>query len=121
MNKLLVIAMIWLVSAAPGLAAELIMLEQDNCEYCERWNDDIGVIYHKTQEGKSAPLRRVNIHQALPSDLANLNKGRYTPTFVLFDKGREVGRIRGYPGEDFFWGLLSKLLEKLPEHTKKAG
>ena len=35
---------------------------------------------------------------------------RFTPTFVLVDDGREIGRIEGYPGEDFFWGLLERLL-----------
>ena len=32
------------------------------------------------------------------------------PTFVLFDEGREIGRITGYPGDDAFWGLLGKML-----------
>ena len=40
---------------------------------------------------------------------------RFTPVFVLIDNGREIGRIRGYPGEDHFWGLLGTLLAKLPE------
>ena len=33
--------------------------------------------------------------------------------FVLVDAGREIGRIRGYPGETFFWGLLASLIERL--------
>jgi hypothetical protein len=32
---------------------------------------------------------------------------------VLVDRGREIGRIRGYPGEDHFWGLLGVLMKKL--------
>jgi hypothetical protein len=36
-----------------------------------------------------------------------------TPLFVLVDQGREIGRIRGYPGEDHFWGLLGVLMKKL--------
>jgi len=32
---------------------------------------------------------------------------------VLVDHGREIGRIRGYPGEDHFWGLLGVLMKKL--------
>lgn len=38
---------------------------------------------------------------------------RLAPVFVLVDKGRELGRIRGYPGEDHFWGLLGVLIKKL--------
>jgi hypothetical protein len=30
------------------------------------------------------------------------------------DEGREIGRIRGYPGEDFFWGLLGDLIGRIP-------
>jgi len=28
-----------------------------------------------------------------------------------------LGRIEGYPGEDFFWGLLARLLEKASPAT----
>lgn len=41
----------------------------------------------------------------------------YTPTFVLMDGGREVGRIVGYPGEDLFWGLFGALLAQLPAES----
>ncbi|MEP0943350.1 MAG: transcriptional regulator [Rhizobiaceae bacterium] len=99
----------------PARAAELIMFEQDYCEWCERWNEDIGVVYAKTDEGKRAPLRRVNIHDPIPGDISSVRVERFTPTFVLVDKGVEIGRIRGYPGEDFFWGLLGQLIKKLPE------
>ena len=33
--------------------------------------------------------------------------------FVLIDNGREFGRIRGYPGDTFFWGLLANLIERM--------
>jgi thioredoxin-related protein len=62
----------------------------------------------------------VNIHDPLPKDLSFLVKGGYTPTFVLVDKGKEIGRIRGYPGESFFWGLLSVIIEKLPKADKSS-
>jgi hypothetical protein len=45
---------------------------------------------------------------------------RYTPTFVLVDRGREIGRIVGYPGEDFFWELLAGLIKKLPSNAERA-
>lgn len=108
------------VHVAPSVrAAELVMLEEAGCGWCERWNEEIGVIYNKSREGRIAPLRRLDIHDHLPKDLSFLNKGRYTPTFVLVDRGREIGRIRGYPGEDFFWGYLGQLMEKLPTDVRK--
>jgi hypothetical protein len=40
---------------------------------------------------------------------------RYTPTFVLAENGKEVGRIEGYPGEDYFWPRLENLFQMLKE------
>ncbi len=101
-------------------AASLIMVEQKFCEYCASWNADIGVIYDKTAEGKRAPLRRIDIHEPLPEDLNFLTGLIFTPTFVLINDGKEVGRIQGYASESFFWGLLQKLLEKLPAGKKTS-
>ena len=96
-------------------AAELIMFESKICEWCDAWHAEIGPIYPKTDEGKRAPLRTVDIHDARPGDLTDIEGVRFTPTFVLLgDEGQEVGRINGYPGEDFFWGLLGELIAKLP-------
>ena len=112
--KLFSIVFLMMLVSHQVRAAELVMLEEHGCPWCERWNEEVGVIYHKTPEGKQAPLRRLDIHQPLPIDLRFLAKGGYTPSFILVDDGREIGRIRGYPGEDFFWGLLGQILKKLP-------
>lgn len=93
----------------------LLMLEEDGCPWCERWDEEIGAAYARTPEGQCAPLRRVDIHDRLPSDLKWLTTGNYTPTFVLIEDGRELGRIRGYPGEEFFYPLLNQLLARLTE------
>lgn len=103
------------VTAHAGEArTELVMFEQENCEWCEVWFEEIGPIYPKTTEGRRAPIRRVDIHDPMPDDLAHIEGSRFTPTFVLIHNGQEVGRIRGYPGEDFFWGLLDQMMQKLP-------
>lgn len=102
-----VLAASWAQATEPD--AVLIMVEQSPCEWCEAWDEEISAIYPKTWEGRAAPLRRVDLHDP-PADLAHLNLGRYTPTFILLVDGKERGRIRGYPGEDFFWGLLDEVL-----------
>jgi len=114
---LLTLPILFLLTLAPANAAELIMFEQQGCSWCEQWDEDIGVVYFKTTEGKRAPLRRVDIHGKIPDDLKEIRSGRFTPTFVLVEDGKEVGRIRGYPGESFFWGLLNQMLAKLPQKT----
>lgn len=109
--------MLILLPARQAQAAELIMVEQLGCEWCKVWDEEIGASYHLTAEGKIAPLRRINIHDDLPDDLEFVRGLVFTPTFVLVHDGREIGRILGYPGEDFFWGLLQQLIVKLPEKT----
>ena len=99
--------------AAPAHSAELVMFEQKSCVWCQRFDRDIAPAYDKTSEGKRAPLRRLDITQPVPADLAFIRRERFTPVFVLIDKGREIGRIRGYPGDTFFWGLLANLIERL--------
>lgn len=110
-----VIVMLSLVWMLPAMAAELIMVEQPGCVWCERWDEEIGVAYPKTEEGRVAPLRRVDITDGWPEDLAGVARERLTPTFILVSDGVEIDRLRGYPGEHFFWPLLSAMLEKLPE------
>jgi thioredoxin-related protein len=100
-------------SAPSAHAAELVMFEQAGCVWCEAFNREIAPIYNKTDEGRRAPLRRVDIGAPTPQDLAFIEVERLTPLFVLVDKGREIGRIRGYPGEESFWGLFGALIRKL--------
>ena len=101
------------LSAPSAGAAELVMFAQDGCPYCERFDRQIAPIYERTDEGRIAPLRRVDIHRSIPPDLNFIAMERFTPVFVLVDQGREIGRIRGYPGEDNFWGLLAGLIGQL--------
>jgi len=98
---------------APAQAAELIVFEQKGCVWCQRFDREIAPAYAKTTEGKRAPLRRVDIAKPLPEDLSFIVRERFTPVFVLVENGAEFGRIRGYPGETFFWGLLANLIERL--------
>lgn len=101
------------LSGAPLRAAELVMFERAGCAWCAVFDREIAPVYPKTAEGQRAPLRRVNTAAPLPADLAFIEVERLTPLFVLVDQGREIGRIRGYPGEDHFWGLLGALMGKL--------
>jgi len=99
--------------SSPVIAAEMIMFEQPGCAWCKRFNEEIAPAWSKTEQGKRAPLRRVNIHDAVPADLAEIPVERFTPTFVLVDNGREIARLRGYPGDQFFWALVDEMLTKL--------
>ena len=96
--------------ALPAMAAELIIVEQIGCFYCQLWNDEIAPIYPKTVEGKTAPLRRIDLYEKQPTDLTFNSRVQFTPTFILVEDGQELARIEGYPGEDFFWWVLSEMM-----------
>lgn len=109
-----------ILSAALALATTLsatadtvlVMVEEKGCIWCARWNDEIAPIYPKTSEGRAAPLQRIDIHEPRPDGMSFSRSLHFTPTFVLLVDGKEASRLEGYPGEDFFWGLLGQMLEK---------
>ena len=103
------------VTWLPTLASAdtfLLMAEEEGCYWCDRWNSEIADIYPKTQEGQSAPLRRYDIANGAPQGVVMTSRVHFTPTFILVMDDQEIDRIEGYPGEDFFWGLLGMMLER---------
>lgn len=108
-------AMLWLIGSGVAVeAAELVYVHQAGCGYCVRWERDVGATYPRTEEGRRAPLRPIELRDEKLKSL-KLSRGvRYTPTFLLVENGAEIGRIEGYSGEDFFWGRLARLLDQLP-------
>jgi cytochrome c551/c552 len=111
--RLLVLVFVLLWSGLAAAAeARLVMAEAEGCIWCEKWNAQIGPIYPKTAEGQVAPLMMINARAEMPEGLTPKRPIVYTPTFILTVDGQEVERIEGYPGEDFFWGLLGMMLDQ---------
>ncbi len=114
-------ALLSLVFLALGLvgarAAELVVFERAGCVWCARWNAEVGATYAKTAESRKAALRRVDLADGVPADLARLRPVVFTPTFVLVEEGREIGRIEGYADEAFFYAYLGGLIGKLEATT----
>lgn len=100
-------------AAASAQAAELIAFVSARCPYCVAWEREVGRTYAKTQEAREAPLRRVDADARSPASPDGIEAVKFTPTFVLIDGEREVGRISGYSGAGFFWAQLDKLLATL--------
>jgi hypothetical protein len=114
MTVLVALMPLALAVSAGARAAELVMFESPGCPWCARWRAEVGIGYTKSEEGHKAPLR---VHALAEANSAGITLAApivVSPTFVLADNGREIGRIVGYPGADFFWGLLGQLMPKLP-------
>jgi len=75
-------------------AAELVVVDQDYCPYCERFESEIAPAWPK------------------PATL--------TPTFILIEDGKELGRLVGYAGDEHFWFLVGELLENLNQNSVPA-
>jgi hypothetical protein len=98
-------------AAANAAGVRLLMVEQAGCRYCIDWDREIGPKYPMSAEGRFAPLHRVKREDA---SLRDFKPVIYTPTFLVVQDGREVGRVTGYAGKLFFW-------EELDEQLVKAG
>jgi hypothetical protein len=97
---LMVAGAVWSQAAA---AAELLMYRRAGCPWCLPWDREIGTIYSRTEIGRRIPVRMVHMEGARPA-VALKGPVMYTPTFVLIDRGREVGNFsgpcwRGWPGD----------------------
>ncbi|GIX13742.1 MAG: hypothetical protein KatS3mg118_1701 [Paracoccaceae bacterium] len=103
-----------LLPAAASAELRLVMFEQEWCSWCRRWDREVGDAYALTEEGRRAPLWRIDLDDGVPEGVRLVSPPRFTPTFVLISDGVEIGRIEGYPGEDFFWMLLDELLARAP-------
>lgn len=116
MTRLLALISLVLAASAGSAVAkkpQLIMFEQWGCEWCEVWMEEIGPVLPKTREGRCTTFSRLDIHESDSELLKKIKPVVFTPTFVVFEDGEEVGRVVGYAGEDFFWHQLSSHLKKL--------
>lgn len=109
-----VLVLVWV--PWPALAElQLLMFEQPGCIHCARWDAEVAQEYPLTEEGKAAPLRRLQLHDPVPDGLTLARPVTFTPTFVLMKDDVESGRLEGYPGEDFFWPLLDAMIGQAAE------
>jgi hypothetical protein len=111
------------VWSLPVSAAELVMYTRNGCPFCVRFEREVAPVYAKTLEGKAAPLRRVDLPAGGVRGGGLLEPVIATPTFVLMDGEKEVGRITGYLNDDMFWGLLGRLVAVIetPDKIQRSG
>jgi thioredoxin-related protein len=101
-------------------ASELLMFERDGCVWCARWNREIAPVYDKTDEARLLPLRRIDMDRDKSPGVTLASPVRFTPTFLIVDNGREIGRITGYMNDETFWSLLGKYAARLTTSQPNA-
>jgi hypothetical protein len=104
--------MVGVLCAAGASALELVMVRSVGCPWCAAWDREVAPVYPKTEIGQRLPVRSIDLTRTADLKATLKSPVRFTPTFVLIDQERELGRIEGYPGQEFFWGLLENLVRK---------
>lgn len=91
-------------------AIEIVMFRRAGCPWCHTWDREIGPIWPKSDVGARHAIRMVDLDTDPMPQIALARPVRFTPTFVVAVDGAESGRIEGYPGQDFFWGLMERFV-----------
>lgn len=122
------LALIALGPVSPGLAGQtggaaarqapdwqaqpvrLMMVDRKGCIYCAQFEAEIEPGYARSTEGAAAPLFKVDIDGVWPDGIVLDSRPFITPTFILLRDGVEQSRIEGYPGQEFFYPIVSRML-----------
>ncbi len=91
---------------------QLLVTHDAACGDFARWQREIGPNYASSAEGRLAPLLEIQSDGPWPDGLALASRPRATPTFILTDDGREIGRLEGYGDAARFRAGLSQLLDQ---------
>jgi hypothetical protein len=78
----------------------LLVVMRDGCGWCDRFQEELGPKYRRSELQNRAPLRYIDAGDVMGVASYKLRGPVYgTPTLVILDTfGREVGRYPGYPG-----------------------
>ncbi|MBF0627774.1 MAG: thioredoxin family protein [Magnetococcales bacterium] len=94
-------------------AGRLIVFTTDYCPYCKEFMQTVAPTYPKTDLGKRYPLVVVDNFAPAKEWEALSWEIRFYPTFLVMDvQGRELGRFRGYRGEEPFWSELERIVSR---------
>lgn len=118
MKALLVAVM--LMFATPTLAAELLMIHSPTCVFCQAFMKDTRPGYSESEQAKTYPLRIIDISLFMNREWLRqqtrdgaIKPIRGTPTFIVWDDNREMGRIVGYSGSELWYRRLDNIISNL--------
>ena len=106
-----------LLFAAPaesGSIGKILYFSSEYCIYCKVFDREVYGIYARTDTGKILPMVKVDTFDPQEEYEEIADNVLLTPCFRVYDvAGREVSRIRGYRGEEFWWGELKEIITKM--------
>ena len=103
----------------PGPVAELLMIHNPSCIFCKAFMNDVALDYSTTKQGKALPLVILDItilenREWLKREMqaGNIKEIHGTPTFIIYKDGKEVGRVVGYSGKEWFYQKLDEAVKE---------
>jgi len=98
-------------------ALELLMAHNPDCHICQKFIEEVAVDYNDSEIAKRLPLVIISVYdqpewfkQAYAE--GRIKKIRGTPTFIIWNGRKELGRIIGYNGKQWFYERLNELFQK---------
>jgi thioredoxin-related protein len=117
MNKFL-LTLVFVFFTLPVWALELLMFNNKHCGYCSAFIEEVAVDYkYKDHKNKDLPLVIIDAFKQpdwfREAYKENRIKGIFgTPTFIIWNGRKELGRIIGYNGKQWFYERLNELFQK---------
>ena len=96
---------------------ELIMFETSLCNHCAVFDDEVAKVYKSHSLAQMAPLTKVNLDEVGTRHHLLNTPIQLVPTFVVFENGKEIGRISGMVNK---FAFLAFVRDKLYPTTKIA-
>ena len=91
---------------------QMMMVTSPACHFCRLWREEIGPGYAASGAGRMAPIFEVDVAGPFPDGLALDRRPRLTPSFILLDRGTEIGRVEGYVGRRHFYPVLEEVMQR---------
>ncbi|MBM3606522.1 MAG: SoxS protein [Alphaproteobacteria bacterium] len=91
---------------------QLMMITSPGCHFCRQWQAEIGPGFAASPSGRLAPLFEVDVDGPFPDGLALDRRPRITPSFILLERGTEIGRVEGYVGQRHFYPVLEDMIRR---------
>ncbi len=98
----------------PASNLELVVMEAPGCTYCELFRRDVLPSYQASERAKEMPIRFLDINDITAEDLGLDTAIDIVPTFVVLKDHKEVGRIPGYMGPEYFFHSINHLISSAP-------
>lgn len=93
---------------------ELVVMEAPGCTYCTLFRRDVLPSYEASPRAKDMPIRFVDVNDEAAEALGLETPVDIVPTFLVLKNNKEVGRIPGYTGPEYFFHTINYLLTSAP-------